>query len=147
MIYDVRQSTTYAYASPVAHARHVLRQMPINRNGQRVQVAALQIGPEPQRRREGQDFFGNRLTRIDVEAPHQTLTVKLTARVSVDALNKPDPCAKKPSPPAISGRPRPHISYLQAAWSRSILKSATTRKRASRPDARCSTAPSNSCIA
>jgi transglutaminase-like putative cysteine protease len=93
MIYDVRQSTTYAYASPVAHARHVLRQMPINRNGQRVQVAALQIGPEPQRRCEGQDFFGNRLTRIDVEAPHQTLTVKLTARVSVDALNKPDPLA------------------------------------------------------
>ena len=93
MIYDVRQSTTYAYASPVAHARHVLRQMPINRNGQRVQVAALQIGPEPQHRREGQDFFGNRLTWIDVEAPHQTLTVKLTARVSVDVVSEPDPLA------------------------------------------------------
>ena len=93
MIYDVRQSTTYAYASPVAHARHVLRQMPINRNGQRVQVAALQIGPEPQHRREGQDFFGNRLTWIDVEAPHQTLTVKLTARVSVDVVSKPEPLA------------------------------------------------------
>ena len=24
MIYDVRQTTTYAYASPVAYARHVL---------------------------------------------------------------------------------------------------------------------------
>lgn len=90
MIYDVRQSTSYVYASPVAHARHVLRQVPINRNGQRVHVAALQIGPEPQHRREGQDFFGNRLTWIDVEAPHQTLTVKLTARVSVDPLIEPD---------------------------------------------------------
>jgi hypothetical protein len=47
VIYDVRQSTSYVYASPVAHARHVLRQVPINRNGQRVHVAALQIGPSP----------------------------------------------------------------------------------------------------
>jgi transglutaminase-like putative cysteine protease len=93
VIYDVRQSTSYVYASPVAHARHVLRQVPINRNGQRVHVAALQIGPEPQHRREGQDFFGNRLTWIDVEAPHQALTVKLTARVSVDPLIEPDALA------------------------------------------------------
>jgi transglutaminase-like putative cysteine protease len=93
MIYDVRQSSTYVYASPVAHARHVLRQMPINRNGQRVHLAALQIVPEPQHRREGEDFFGNRLTWIDVEEPHQNLTIKLTARVSVDPLTEPDPLA------------------------------------------------------
>ena len=46
MIYDVRQSTTYDYASPVAYARHVLRLTPINRDGQRVHVAALEIDPE-----------------------------------------------------------------------------------------------------
>ena len=91
MIYDVRQTTTCVYASPVAHARHVLRLMPINRPGQRVHVAALQIGPEPAHRREGKDFFGNRLTWIDVEEPHRTLTVKLTARVAVDALVEPAP--------------------------------------------------------
>ena len=60
MIYDVRQSTTYAYASPVAHARHVLRQMPINRDRQRVHLAALQIIPEPQHRREGVRIFSAR---------------------------------------------------------------------------------------
>jgi transglutaminase-like putative cysteine protease len=91
VIYDVRQTTACVYASPVAHAHHVLRLMPINRAGQRVHVAALQIGPEPQHQREGQDFFGNRLTWIDVEEPHRTLTVKLTARVSVDALVEPAP--------------------------------------------------------
>ncbi len=91
MIYDVRQTTTCVYASPVAHARHVLRLMPINRPGQCVQVAALQIGPEPAHRREGQDFFGNRLTWIDIDEPHKTLTVKLTARVTVDALLGPPP--------------------------------------------------------
>ena len=91
MIYDVRQTTACVYASPVAHAHHVLRLTPINRTGQRVQVAALQIMPEPQHRREGQDFFGNRLTWIDVEEPHRTLTVKLTARVGVDAVVEPPP--------------------------------------------------------
>jgi transglutaminase-like putative cysteine protease len=85
MIYDVRQTTTCGYASPVAYARHVLRLTPVSREGERVQVAALQILPEPAHRREGQDFFGNRLTWLEVEEPHDMLTVKLAARVAVDA--------------------------------------------------------------
>ncbi len=89
MIYDVRQTTTCAYASPVAHARHVLRLTPIPRPRQRVNVAALQILPQPRHRREGQDFFGNRLTWIEIEEPHRTLTIKLAARVTVDAANEP----------------------------------------------------------
>ena len=91
MIYDVRQTTTCSYATPVAHARHVLRLTPVSRGGERVHVAALQIVPEPAHRREGQDFFGNRLTWIEVEEPHETLTVKLSARVAVDALIELDP--------------------------------------------------------
>jgi transglutaminase-like putative cysteine protease len=89
VIYDVRQTTTCAYASPVAHARHVLRLTPIHRFGQRVHVAALQIVPEPLHRREGQDFFGNRLTLIEIDEPHRTLTIKLAARVTVDAATEP----------------------------------------------------------
>ena len=85
MIYDVRQTTTCVYASPVARARHVLRLTPVSRDGERVHVAALQIVPEPIHRREGQDFFGNRLTWIEIDAPHDVLTVKLSARVAVDA--------------------------------------------------------------
>jgi len=91
VIYDVRQTTTCTYASPVAHARHVLRLTPIHRSAQRVQIAALQIVPEPVHRREGKDFFGNRLTWVDIEEPHDTLTVKLAARVAVDATVEPAP--------------------------------------------------------
>jgi uncharacterized alpha-E superfamily protein len=152
MIYDVRQSSAYVYASPVAHARHVLRQIPINRNGQRVHLAALQIVPEPRHRREGEDFFGNRLTWVDVDAPHQNLTIKLTARVSVDP---PSPTRRRrprgrrraswPSVRATSGRPRPPISCLQAAWPRSIPLSATMHGLALRPGGRSLTAQSSSC--
>ena len=88
MIYDVRQTTTCSYASPVAHAHHVLRLTPVHRDGQRVHLASLQIAPEPMHRREGQDFFGNRLTWIEIEEPHDTLTVKLAARVAVDAPHR-----------------------------------------------------------
>ncbi len=93
MIYDIRQTTTCTYASPVAHARHVLRLTPIHRTGQRVHVAALQIEPEPRHRREGQDFFGNRLTWIEIEEPHKKIAVKLAARVTVDPPPYPPPQA------------------------------------------------------
>lgn len=84
MIYDVRQSTIYHYASPVAYAHHVLRLTPIDREHQRVHAAALDIMPAPVERREGQDFFGNRITWIGFDQPHDTLTVRVAARITVD---------------------------------------------------------------
>ena len=72
MIYDVRQTTIYHYASPVAYANHVLRLTPIDREHQRVHAATLDITPTPIERREGQDFFGNRITWITFDQPHDT---------------------------------------------------------------------------
>jgi transglutaminase-like putative cysteine protease len=83
MIYDIRQATTYHYASPVAYARHLLRLTPIDRAGQRVHAAALDIEPAPIERREGHDFFGNRMTWIELDQPHDTLSVRVAARVAV----------------------------------------------------------------
>jgi transglutaminase-like putative cysteine protease len=96
VIYDVRQTTNCRYASPVAHARHVLRLTPVPREGQDVHVAALQILPEPRRRIEGLDFFGNRLTWIEIEEPHSTLTVKLAARVAINPADEPNPQSASP---------------------------------------------------
>jgi transglutaminase-like putative cysteine protease len=96
MIYDIRQTTTCTYASPVANARHVLRLTPIHRTGQKVHVASLQIAPEPSQRREGQDFFGNRITWIALEERHDKLTVKVSARVAVDEVAEPETLATPP---------------------------------------------------
>jgi transglutaminase-like putative cysteine protease len=84
LIYDVRQTTAYAYASKVAYAHHVLRLTPIDRAGQRVQASALDIMPAPVARREGRDFFGNRLTRIDLGEPHERMIIKMAARIVVE---------------------------------------------------------------
>ncbi|MCF8478489.1 MAG: transglutaminase family protein, partial [Pseudolabrys sp.] len=89
MIYDIRQTTDCTYASPVAHAHHVLRLTPVNRPGQRVQVSSLQIEPEPDTWREGRDFFGNRLTWIALAEVHAMLTVKVSARIAVDPFVLP----------------------------------------------------------
>lgn len=96
MIYDVRQSTIYHYASTVAHAQHVLRLTPIDRRDQRVHAAALDIIPVPVERREGRDFFGNRITWITFDEPHDALTVKVAARVAVERAVPLDPEATPP---------------------------------------------------
>jgi len=89
VIYDIRQTTACTYASPVAHAHHVLRLTPVNRPGQRVQLASLKIDPEPVQWREGKDFFGNSLTSIALEEAHETLTVKVSARIAVEPFVMP----------------------------------------------------------
>jgi len=93
VIYDVRQTTTYSYASKVAFAHHVLRLTPTNRTRQRVHATALEIEPRPSERREAQDFFGNHLTRIELNEPHDRLVVTAIARVKVDAIEPPSPLA------------------------------------------------------
>jgi transglutaminase-like putative cysteine protease len=96
MIYDIRQTTTYAYASKVAYAHHVLHLMLINRPGQRVHAAALEIFPVPVERREGCDFFGNHVTWIGLEEAHDSLSIKVAARVAVEAPPAPVPHATPP---------------------------------------------------
>jgi transglutaminase-like putative cysteine protease len=49
-----------------------------------VHAAALDITPTPIERREGQDFFGNRITWITFDQPHDMLTIRVAARIAVD---------------------------------------------------------------
>lgn len=88
MIYDVRQVTTYSYASAVPYSRHVARLTPTDRTRQRVIAANLEMTPEPAERSETRDFFGNRITLFSLDQPHASLVVELTARIEVV---QPDP--------------------------------------------------------
>jgi transglutaminase-like putative cysteine protease len=93
VIYDIRQITSYSYASKVSYARHVLRLTPVDRPGQHVHASALDIDPVPVGRREGTDFFGNRMTWIALNAPHDRLVVKVAARVTCSARRRGKSCA------------------------------------------------------
>jgi transglutaminase-like putative cysteine protease len=81
MLFDIRQTTFYAYGEAVPSSRHLIRMVPLSRRGQNVIASSLSISPTPHEYREGRDFFGNQETRIAIETPHDTLAVTLTARV------------------------------------------------------------------
>lgn len=85
MIYDIRQTTHYAYGEAVPTSRHIIRMQPVTQARQRVTACALSIEPQPGERHEGHDFFGNRVTRIAIDTAHDTLAVTVKARVRVDA--------------------------------------------------------------
>jgi transglutaminase-like putative cysteine protease len=91
MIYDVTQKTTYDYASPVVYAHHLLRVMPGRGARQRVPVASIVIEPGSTERREGQDFFGNRVTFVDIAEPHGRLVIDMRARVIVEGRDGAPP--------------------------------------------------------
>jgi transglutaminase-like putative cysteine protease len=68
----------------------VLRLTPVDRPGQRVHASALDIEPVPVGRREGEDFFGNHMTWVALNAPHDHLVIKVAARITVEEAGEPD---------------------------------------------------------
>lgn len=96
MIYDLKQTTTYAYGSSVPFSRHLARLTPVDRPGQRVLSVELTIDPEPAERAESTDFFGNRATGFALDCLHRRLTVELVARIVV---SPPEPLLASLTPP------------------------------------------------
>ena len=81
VIYDIRQVTTYDYAS-----RGRLCPLPRRRSTGRASVCMppLRSSPRTIARREGQDF-GNRMTWIEFDQPHDQLSVRVAAQIAVKA--------------------------------------------------------------
>lgn len=94
MLYDIRQTTSYTYAAPVRVARQVLRMTPMDRPGhQHVIAHVLDLSPEAAELERGVDFFGNGLTWLTLEQPHDYLQISTRSRVDVSATPLPDAAA------------------------------------------------------
>lgn len=91
MIYSVTHVTRYHYRAVVPYTRCVLRLTPVDRPGQTVLDADLSIDPKPVERADATDYFGNRVTRATIRAPHDGLELKAAATVRVDPLPRPPP--------------------------------------------------------
>ncbi|MDR3373540.1 MAG: transglutaminase family protein [Ancalomicrobiaceae bacterium] len=81
--YEIRHLTAYEYRMAVPFARCVLRLTPIDRAGQIVRSAELELDPVPEECQDGTDDFGNRITRIAFHRPHTRLNIRSFARVEV----------------------------------------------------------------
>jgi len=89
MQYDIRLKLHYEYSRATGGARHQVRVLPVTLAGtQRVVAASLSFDPQPSERADFADFFGNQVTSIVYRTGHESLEVRMAARVAVD---RPDP--------------------------------------------------------
>jgi transglutaminase-like putative cysteine protease len=85
--YQIFHDTCYHYDSPVSLAQQLAHLWPRECAWQRCTEQQLLISPEPTTRRDEQDVFGNPLTRLAFERPHDELQVN--ARLTVEVLARP----------------------------------------------------------
>jgi transglutaminase-like putative cysteine protease len=91
MRYHLRHETTYAYASAVDLSHHALRLDVRPLDWQRGSAVTIACTPEAARQSRTTDHFGNRVTHLTIEHPHDRFTVTLEADVEVDAHPTPPP--------------------------------------------------------
>jgi transglutaminase-like putative cysteine protease len=85
--YQILHDTHYHYDSPVSLAQQLAHLWPRSCAWQRCTERQLLIIPEPTSRRDELDVFGNPLTRLAFERPHDELLVN--ARLTVEVLARP----------------------------------------------------------
>lgn len=85
--YQILHDTHYHYDSPVSLAQQLAHLWPRACAWQRCTAQQLQISPEPTSRRDELDVFGNPLTRLAFERPHDELLVN--ASLMIEVLPRP----------------------------------------------------------
>ncbi|MFJ2281631.1 transglutaminase N-terminal domain-containing protein [Pseudomonas sp. NPDC087803] len=85
--YQIFHDTCYHYDSPVSLAQQLAHLWPRECTWQRCTAQQLLISPQPTTRRDELDVFGNPLTRLAFERPHDELQVN--ARLTVEVLARP----------------------------------------------------------
>ncbi|MDX5932413.1 transglutaminase family protein [Acidiphilium acidophilum] len=96
MRYRLTHSTLYTYQTKAIRARHFLHLLPRARPGQILDVATLAIEPAPSDRYDEFDYFGNRITSVDIDAPHDMFHATVRADILLD--------------------PRPPLEHAGLAW-------------------------------
>ena len=81
--YQVLHDTHYRYTEPVSLAQQQAHLWPRECPWQRCLDRHLTVTPQPCHRLDGQDAFGNPLTRLAFERPHEQLRVIASLRVEV----------------------------------------------------------------
>lgn len=85
--YQIFHDTCYHYDSPVSLAQQLAHLWPRKCEWQRCTDQQLLISPDPTARRDELDVFGNPLTRLAFERPHDELQVN--AQLTVEVLARP----------------------------------------------------------
>lgn len=91
MKYRITHTSTYAYAEPVSISHHALRLTPRALPHQTCRQCNIAITPAPAVTRDRADYFGNCLTFVAVQDPHEQLVVNVTSEVEIKPVAAVDP--------------------------------------------------------
>jgi transglutaminase-like putative cysteine protease len=76
----------YSYDSPASGARHIMRLMPLSLpDRQRLIAGSITISPSPDEQSHFTDFFRHPSTSFLLRSPHETLDIRMQARVQVES--------------------------------------------------------------
>lgn len=93
MIFDISHRTHYRYSQPVAQSQHVAHMLPRATPHQVVLSSTLRVDPAPDLRAETVDSYGNKVTLLDIDTPHEQLVLHAVSRVETSA---PSPIGTTP---------------------------------------------------
>ena len=85
VIYRVLHTTEYHYSEPVPLCHNVIRLRPRDTPRQVCRDCELIIDPVPAVRRDLVDFFGNHMTWVSLQEPHEVLKIEVKSEVAVTA--------------------------------------------------------------
>jgi transglutaminase-like putative cysteine protease len=97
IVYQVTHRTEYRYAAPVSLSQQLLHLQPRSAPRQACLEHALQIVPTPTRRHDSTDAFGNPVTRLEFDRPHESLSITAVSRLQL--VPRAAPAATTGSPP------------------------------------------------
>jgi len=89
--YRVRHETIYTYGGDVAHSHQLLHLAPRQTPHQTCRAYSITLNPSPSERRDDCDAFGNPVTRLEYDQPHDLLEVISELRVEVRSPPESDP--------------------------------------------------------
>jgi transglutaminase-like putative cysteine protease len=85
VLYDLSMHMGYSYDTPASGARHIMRLMPLSlRDRQRLIAGSITISPLPDEQSHFVDFFHHPATSFLLRSPHETLDIRMQARVQVE---------------------------------------------------------------
>ncbi|CAL94219.1 transglutaminase family protein [Azoarcus olearius] len=93
--YHIRHDTLYAYDQPVGESRQLLRLTPRELPWQRCLTHRIDVHPEPARRQQFIDGFGNAVQSLHFERDHEELFIRAESWVCL-ALRPPVVAAESP---------------------------------------------------
>ena len=115
--YQIFHDTHYHYDSPVSLAQQLAHLWPRPCAWQKCTWQQLDISPEPTSRRDELDVFGNPITRLAFERPHDELLVNAGLTVEVLALAAagaaPNPAAAFSALLLLMSQPLSSLTWVQ----------------------------------